>query len=208
MTKCNQLLPIMKDPIGDSARQSNSQAEGERQLSPQRAFEKSQTSQAIGVSGNELKVQARRRPQESQPEHLPPQPEKAQVKDDGIADKRCPRTGRRHKPQAAASFPPSREFNALGTQVTVQPYHRCVNQRQLSICGASQESRSLSVEVQSVMKRWVLVTRDEKGFDMFCNLTAPLVQSWRGQNQHGNDDEEARLRGIVRQERSECSRLP
>ena len=94
VTKCNQLLPIMKDPIGDGARQSNSQAEGERQLSPQRAFEKPETSQAIGVSGNELKVQARRQPQESQPEQLPPQPEKAQVKNDGIADKRCPRTGR------------------------------------------------------------------------------------------------------------------
>ena len=59
MAKCNQLLPIMKDPIGHCARQSNSQTEGERQLCPKCAFEKPETPEAIGVSCNELKLPRR-----------------------------------------------------------------------------------------------------------------------------------------------------
>lgn len=63
VAKCDQFLSFMKDPIGRGGGESNAHAEGERQLPSQCGFDKSQASEVIGMSGDETKVQARRRVQ-------------------------------------------------------------------------------------------------------------------------------------------------
>ena len=57
MTECHQLLPFVEDPICYRFRQSNTQAEAERELPAQRGFNKPQTSQVVGMSGYEPQIQ-------------------------------------------------------------------------------------------------------------------------------------------------------